>query len=94
MEWGPIDWKECFNSLKINYINIREKEGYTIDVYYHTYESDEIQELEKAYQPKLKDISKFSSKSTQMNSTIKALNLVKETYNNYDEILLIRFDLL
>jgi hypothetical protein len=93
-KWGPIDWRKCYNSLKENYIDIRTQEGYNIDIFYQTYESEENNQLKEIYKPIDSLVYKFTSDCTQIKSMIDSISLLKNIYAEYDEILFTRFDIL
>jgi hypothetical protein len=90
---GPISWKECYQSLKQNYLDYYKNDE--IDCYFLTYESPELPELIQTYKPinyivyKNKEISSHN----QVNNMYNLLNIVLNAHL-YDQILFTRFDIL
>ena len=90
---GPLSWRECFASLKKNYLDYYA--GDTVDVYFVTYDSPDLQYVIEAYSP-VKYIS-FQDHEfdhhTQGGNICTLLSLVEDP-TSYDQVLLTRFDLL
>lgn len=61
-----VPGKECFENLQNNLINPARREGHDIDIYYHTWASEDQEEILKLYNPKdymveeTKSLAKYS----------------------------------
>lgn len=94
---GPLDWRLCFDSLLSHYVRPRQKAGYAIDIYYHTYTSRQADLVRSTYRPKASIVTETLHASnrfkSQQASFVKALELVGDP-EKYDEVLATRFDIL
>ena len=91
--FGPKNWKLCYQSLYDNYIKFFNRTE--IDIYFQTYISTDFQELITYYNP-IKYIAYPDKKFDKYNQTKNIYNIL-ELINNieqYDEILITRFDIL
>jgi hypothetical protein len=90
---GPISWRDCYNSLKKNYLDYYQ--DCHIDIYFLTYKSPELNDLIKTYKP-VNYLAYEQSKihlHNQVNNMYNLLSIVENPYK-YDQILFTRFDIL
>jgi len=88
---GPIDWRVCYKSLLENVIKYFDD----YDIYFQTYDSADINELIKVYNPKKYinyPLNEFN-KHNQGTNISKLLELVDDI-EKYDSIFVTRFDIL
>tara|TARA_B100001769_G_C22111624_1_gene601506 strand:+ start:5083 stop:5799 length:717 start_codon:yes stop_codon:yes gene_type:complete len=88
---GPIDWRVCYKSLLENVIKYFDD----YDIYFQTYDSADINELIKVYNPKKYinyPLNEFN-KHNQGRNISKLLELVDDI-EKYDSIFVTRFDIL
>ena len=94
---GPIDWRASRESLWAMYVEPRQAAHYIVDVYYHTYRSAVLGDVDAAYAPIRRRATKhFVSKNrfaAHQTSLLTALETVVDPAR-YDEICVARFDLL
>lgn len=90
-KWGPLDWKECYQSLKTNFLDYFKNDK--IDIYFQTYNSNEKDELIKTYSPKKTVITSTEDGNTQAGNLINILNKI-ENPSQYNFIITTRFDIL
>ena len=88
---GPLDWRVCYKSLLENVIKYFDD----YDIYFQTYDSADINELIKTYNPKKYinyPLNEFN-KHNQGRNISKLLELVDDI-EKYDLIFVTRFDIL
>ncbi len=89
--WGLINFDECYQSFKTNILNYFKNLNYDVDIYIHTYKSNNEKKIINLLKPKKIIFEEFNQNSNQLNSLNKIINEVPEDYDSY---LIVRFDIL
>lgn len=96
-----VDFRKSIENYQEYIFKYFKNEGFEIDVFFSTYDSEILPELIETYQPKkysvLKNIisNRFISRNTHFRNSLKlVIDYQKENKTIYDNILITRFDLL
>ena len=90
-----VDWRACLDSFAKNIVKPLQKKGFDISIYLATYAHEHQHQLVESYKPYLKKhmfIEKRIEESTQKESVLESLSLIKEDISLYDFVMMTRFD--
>jgi len=90
--WGVKNFDNCYKSFKENILKYFKIINYEVDIYIHTYESNNKNKIINLLNPKKYIFEKFNNKSNQLNSLKEALKLI-DNYD-YDSYIITRIDLI
>lgn len=92
-----IDFRQNFDNFQSTIINSLQNMGYDVDIYYSTYSHDYKDELEFTFKPKKTLYQQYTLQHNDkyvIHGMKNVLELITDNYNDYDLIIMTRFDIL